>query len=73
MGLFNFNKKEKAENNTSFTSEIDFLEKFGEQAFHKQLNLYGILEDKAWNVDMDKEEICFGGSITLPIQALDLG
>lgn len=78
MGLFDnlFNKKQEAdhkalsEDGISFGSEIEFLEKFGPKSFEKQRNLYSIIEDKPWNVEMDKEEICFGGTITYPIQVL---
>ncbi|RZL43806.1 MAG: hypothetical protein EOP00_22280 [Pedobacter sp.] len=78
MGPFDnlFNKKENGQNNflpediKPFTSEPEFLEKFGALALDKQRNLYAIIEDKAWSVDMAKEEICFGGGITFPIQVL---
>lgn len=82
MGLFNklFKKKEENKESTSpviqpniskhFTSENDFLEKFGVAALEKQRNLYDVTGDLSWNVDMDKEEITFGENRTFPMQAL---
>ncbi|MEO8237991.1 MAG: DUF6882 domain-containing protein [Flavobacterium sp.] len=78
MGLFDnlFKKKEvqteskATTTNKVFKSETEFLEKFGANALDKQRNLFGIIEERSWNVDMDKEEISFGEEITFPIQVL---
>ncbi|WP_264551355.1 DUF6882 domain-containing protein [Flavobacterium sp. N2038] len=80
MGLFNnlFKKKEETtastinqQNNTKhFTSENDFLEKFGALALEKQRNLYTVTGGLSWNVDMNKEEITFGDDLTFPMQVL---
>ncbi|MDQ1165169.1 DUF6882 domain-containing protein [Flavobacterium sp. SORGH_AS_0622] len=80
MGLFNnlFKKKEEktasttTQNNQtiSFTSENDFLEKFGAIALEKQRNLFEITGGLSWNVDMNKEEITFGDDLTFPMQVL---
>lgn len=80
MGLFNnlFKKKEEntesttnQPNNTiNFTSENDFLEKFGAIALEKQRNLFEITGGLSWNVDMNKEEITFGDDLTFPMQVL---
>lgn len=80
MGIFNnlFKKKEKetASTNTqtnqtiSFTSENDFLEKFGALALEKQRNLYEVTGGLSWNVNMDNEEITFGDHLTFPMQVL---
>lgn len=75
MGIFNnlFKKKEEkteSQNNIHFTSENDFLEKFGALALEKQRNLYEVTGGLSWNVDMGKEEIIFGDQLTFPIQVL---
>lgn len=80
MGIFNnlFKKNEekteaiiKQENiSKHFTSENDFLEKFGASALEKQRNLYDVTGGLSWNVDMDKEEITFGDDLTFPMQVL---
>ncbi|MFH7002692.1 DUF6882 domain-containing protein [Flavobacterium bizetiae] len=80
MGIFNnlFKKNEekteaiiKQENiSKHFTSENDFLEKFGASALEKQRNLYDITGGLSWNVDMGKEEITFGDDLTFPMQVL---
>lgn len=80
MGIFNnlFKKNEektqaiiKQENiSKHFTSENDFLEKFGASALEKQRNLYDVTGGLSWNVDMDKEEITFGDHLTFPMQVL---
>ncbi len=80
MGIFNnlFKKKEEetASTNTqtnqtiSFTSENDFLEKFGALALEKQRNLYEVTGGLSWNVNMDNEEITFGDNLTFPMQVL---
>lgn len=80
MGLFNNLFKKKEENTEStinqqniskhFTSENDFLEKFGAVALEKQRNLYEVTGGLSWNVDMDKEEITFGDDLTFPMQVL---
>ncbi|MFC4479375.1 DUF6882 domain-containing protein [Flavobacterium chungangensis] len=80
MGLFNnlFKKKEEnTESNTNqlnvakhFTSENDFLEKYGALALEKQRNLYSVTGELSWNVDMNKEEITFGDDLTFPMQVL---
>ncbi|WP_163406948.1 DUF6882 domain-containing protein [Flavobacterium ajazii] len=80
MGLFNIFFKKKEENTESttnqlniakhFSSENDFLEKHGALALEKQRNFFEITGGLSWNVDMDKEEITFGDSITFPIQVL---
>lgn len=80
MGLFNnlFNKKEeKTERkinqfdiSKSFTSENDFLEKFGAIALDKQRNLFEVTGGLSWNVDMTKEEITFGDNLVFPMQVL---
>jgi len=80
MGIFNnlFKKKEEnteavihqQSNNKHFTSENDFLEKFGAIALEKQRNLFTATNGLSWNVDMDKEEITFGDHLTFPMQVL---
>lgn len=80
MGIFNnlFKKNEekteaiiKQENiSKHFTSENDFLEKFGASALEKQRNLYDVTGGLSWNVDMDKEEITFGDHLTFSMQVL---
>lgn len=80
MGIFNnlFKKNEekteaiiKQENiSKHFTSENDFLEKFGASALEKQRNLYDVTGGLSWNVDMNKEEITFGDDLTFPMQVL---
>lgn len=80
MGIFDniFKKKEEktasssTQNNqtTSFTSENDFLEKFGALALEKQRNLYNVTGGLSWNVNMDTEEITFGDDLTFPMQVL---
>lgn len=80
MGIFDniFKKKEEktastsTQNNQSivFTSENDFLEKFGALALEKQRNLYNVTGGLSWNVDMNKEEITFGDNLTFPMQVL---
>lgn len=80
MGLFNNLFKKKEENTESvsnqqsvakhFTSENDFLEKFGAIALEKQRNLFAVTGGLSWNVDMDKEEITFGDDLTFPMQVL---
>ncbi|TDO83295.1 hypothetical protein EV143_102564 [Flavobacterium chryseum] len=80
MGLFNnlFKKKEEKTKLTfnqlngtkQFTSENDFLEKFGAVALEKQRNLFGVTGGLSWNVDMGKEEITFGDHLTFPMQVL---
>jgi len=80
MGLFNnlFKKKEEntesttnqSNNTIHFTSENDFLEKFGALALEKQRNLFEITGGLSWNVDMNKEEITFGDDLTFPMQVL---
>jgi hypothetical protein len=80
MGLFDnlFKKKEeKTESTTNqqnvakhFTSENDFLEKYGALALEKQRNLYAVTGGLSWNVDMNKEEITFGDDLTFPMQVL---
>ncbi|SEP34363.1 hypothetical protein SAMN05444671_1074 [Flavobacterium sp. CF108] len=79
MGLFNnlFKKKEEKtestidlQNDKHFTSENDFLEKFGALALEKQRNLYSVTGELSWNVDMNKEEIIFGDNLIFPIQVL---
>ncbi|WDF65091.1 DUF6882 domain-containing protein [Flavobacterium sp. KACC 22763] len=80
MGLFDnlFKKKEeKTESTTNqqnvakhFTSENDFLEKYGASALEKQRNLYAVTGGLSWNVNMDAEEITFGDDLTFPMQVL---
>lgn len=80
MGIFDnlFKKKEEktasktTQNNQtiSFTSENDFLEKFGALALEKQRNLYTVTGGLSWNVNMDAEEITFGDDLTFPMQVL---
>lgn len=79
MGLFDnlFKKNEQTESATNqqnvskhFTSENDFLEKFGALALEKQRNLYEITGGLSWNVDMNREEITFGEHLTFPMQVL---
>ncbi len=80
MGLFNnlFKKKEEQTESTTnqqnvakhFTSENDFLEKFGALALEKQRNLFEITGGLSWNVDMNREEITFGENLTFPMQVL---
>ncbi|RYJ37109.1 hypothetical protein NU08_3863 [Flavobacterium anhuiense] len=79
MGIFNnlFKKKEETastsiQNNhtISFTSENDFLEKYGALALEKQRNLYNVTGGLSWNVNMDAEEITFGDDLTFPMQVL---
>lgn len=81
MGLFNnLFKNKKAENNSvsingiestkHFKNENDFLETFGANALDKQRNLFGIIGENSWNVDMNKEEITFGENLTFKIQVL---
>lgn len=80
MGLFKnlFNTK-KTQNNSKenngienvkyFTDENDFLEKFGAIALDKQRNLFSVIGENSWNVDMQKQEIYFG-DLTFPINVL---
>ncbi|SCY16401.1 hypothetical protein SAMN02927916_1324 [Flavobacterium anhuiense] len=80
MGIFDnlFKKKEEktasanTQNNQtiSFTSENDFLEKYGALALEKQRNLYNVTGGLSWNVNMDAEEITFGDDLTFPMQVL---
>ena len=80
MGLFNNLFKKKEENTESninqlnctkhFTSENDFLEKFGAVALEKQRNLFEVTGGLSWNVNMDTEEIIFGENLTFPMQVL---
>ncbi|MFB9079971.1 DUF6882 domain-containing protein [Flavobacterium procerum] len=80
MGLFNnfFKKKEdntesalKPENGSIyFTSENDFLEKYGALALEKQRNLHNVTGGLSWNVNMDTEEITFGEDLTFSMQVL---
>lgn len=80
MGLFKNLFKKKEENTESinnqqdvvkyFTSENDFLEKFGAIALEKQRNLFAVTGGLSWNVDMNKEEITFGDDLTFPMQVL---
>ncbi|WP_338838799.1 DUF6882 domain-containing protein [Flavobacterium ginsenosidimutans] len=80
MGIFDnlFKKKEEktasssTQNNQtiSFTSENNFLEKFGALALEKQRNLYNVTGGLSWNVNMDAEEITFGDDLTFPMQVL---
>ena len=80
MGIFNnlFKKNEEKTEGTikqeniskHFTSENDFLEKFGASAIEKQRNLYDVTGGLSWNVDMDKQEITFGDHLTFPMQVL---
>jgi len=81
MGLFNnlFNSK-KAQNNSKeineienvkyFSDENDFLEKFGAIELDKQRNLFNVIGENSWNVDMHKQEIYFGENLTFPIKVL---
>ncbi len=80
MGIFDnlFKRKEEKTASTStqnnqtisFTSENDFLEKFGAIALEKQRNLYNVTGGLSWNVNMDAEEITFGDDLTFPMQVL---
>ncbi|MCP2025882.1 hypothetical protein L1276_001022 [Flavobacterium sp. HSC-32F16] len=48
----------------------DFLEKFGAYTLDKQHNLYNVIGENSWNVDLNKQEIYFGDTLTFPIQVL---
>lgn len=81
MGLFNklFGQSEKIEqtNEThpkkdmiTCKTEQELLERFGGNAFDKQIDLGEVIGDNNWNVDMTNEEISFGANLVFPIQVL---
>lgn len=81
MGLFNkiFGQSEKTEqtnetqptqNLTPCKTEQELIERFGGNAFDKQIDLSEVIGDNNWNVDMTKGEISFGQNIVFPIQVL---
>lgn len=58
------------QNQTPCKTEEELLERFGGIALDRQLNFGEIIGTIGWNVDMAKEEISFGPSLTFPMQAL---
>lgn len=58
------------QNQTPCKTEDELLERFGGIALDRQLNFGEIIGTIGWNVDMTKEEISFGPSLTFPMQAL---
>ena len=81
MGLFNklFGHSEKIEKTIEThhqqdeiicKTEQELLERFGGNAFDKQIDLGEVIGNNNWNVDMTKEEISFGTNIVFPIQVL---
>jgi hypothetical protein len=57
-------------NQGSGKTEQELLEQYGVIGLDKQRNLYAVIGDNAWNADLDKGEISFGGDLIFPIQVL---
>lgn len=51
-------------------TEQELLEQYGGIGLDRQRNLYAVIGDNAWNADLDKGEISFGGNLAFPIQVL---
>ena len=55
---------------TPAITEQELLERYAALAFDKQLNLYAVIGDRSWSVDMDAGTIAFGPDIVFPLQVL---
>ncbi len=51
-------------------TEQELLERYAALAFDKQTDLYEVIGDNSWNVDMDAGTIAFGPQLVFPIQVL---
>lgn len=51
-------------------TEQELLEQYGGIGLDRQRNLYEVIGDNAWNADLTKGEISFGGHLAFPIQVL---
>ncbi|SEW53520.1 DUF6882 domain-containing protein [Chitinophaga arvensicola] len=51
-------------------TEQELLEQYGGIGLDKQRNLYEVIGNNAWNADLSKGEISFGGQLAFPIQVL---
>jgi hypothetical protein len=51
-------------------TEQELLERYAALAHDKQNDVYAIIGDNAWNVDMTAGSITFGSQLTFPIQVL---
>lgn len=51
-------------------TEQELIERYCAIGLDKQRDLYSIIGDNAWNVDIQKSEISFGDKIVFPIQVL---
>jgi hypothetical protein len=81
MGLFNniFGQNDTTENTNETQpqqnlipckTEQELIERFGGNAFDKQIDLDEVIGDNNWNVDMTKGEISFWTNLVFPIQVL---
>jgi len=81
MGFFNkiFGQDDKEpqpsapkpqQNLKAYKTEQELIERFGGNAFDKQLDLGEVIGENNWNVDMTKGEISFGTNLVFPIQVL---
>lgn len=81
MGIFNkifgqidntekTNETKTQQDLTQYKSEQELIERFGGNAFDKQIDFGEVIGDNNWNVDMTKGEISFGVNLVFPIQVL---
>jgi len=58
------------EDNFSYRTEEELIERFGGIAFDKQYDFATVIGNNNWNIDMGKEEISFGPNLDFPMQVL---
>jgi len=64
------NETKNQQNLMPCKTEQELIERFGGNAFDKQIDLGEVIGENNWNVDMEKGEISFGDKLVFPIQVL---
>lgn len=65
-----FMSTNEPEDNLSYGTEQELIERFGGIAFDKQYDFATVIGNNNWNIDMSKEEISFGPNLDFPMQVL---
>lgn len=69
--LFSKSKKlDQAEQHKEKHPFQALIEQYGGLGFEKQMDLEGVIDDKPWEIDMDAQQIVFGGNLYCSFQLL---
>ena len=69
--LFSKSKKhDQTEQHQEKQSFQSLIEQYGGLGFEKQIDLDGVIDDKPWEIDMDAQQIVFGGDLYCSFELL---